>query len=557
MTIIQKHLLRILFIIIWLATSTITGYTQDFYYSNDSCKMELVNDAGITTSTEVLTISWTPSFSFVAPYEVVHLSTSDTLAHYGTNISTIIIKVSGEKHSQIEIVDAIGRIKTIPILYKRAYNWTMIWKIVALVLFLFLAYIICKKGPSKITEQEKRVSIKTAHGSKKYECATVLFADIQGFTKIAERLNQDQLIDELDRYFIYFDELVEQFSVEKIKTIGDAYMCAGGVPESDSANPIEVTLVGLGMIAYVKQRQATENGFWNIRVGINTGAVVSGLLGNKKRVFDIWGDSVNLASRMESSGMPGEVNVSGDTYMRINDYFECEHRGRMPVKYKGEVDMYFIKRLKPEYAENGSTYKPNDKLKRKMQRLKTADLEASIRDILFDVPDKTEENLFDIFSVRVDTLALSEKLDDEQYIICKVAGLLSYINMHFSKEYKGILANVSSSLRRMRLAEEQIESISKISDHTASMRLPSTIIEKIITDAHNERFGRKDFIAIEMDMERALTQKNKRKFKRKVWIKEEMNALNSIKYYTESARNLVEVNKEEQIRVINQIIHLI
>ncbi|MBR6250040.1 MAG: adenylate/guanylate cyclase domain-containing protein [Bacteroidales bacterium] len=537
-----------------------TGYTQTIYYSNDSCRMVAVSESGITTSSDVVTFSWCADSLFAAPYTIIYIADGeDTLSNYQLELPSFVVKTSLASHSEVDIVDNEGRRKVIQIAYDKPFRiplWVISY-VLLIVAVVFLYLYNRKKEMQDVPDEAMRVPIRAAHGSKKYECATVLFADIQGFTKIAERLNQDQLIDELDRYFIYFDELVDQFSVEKIKTIGDAYMCAGGVPEPDSANPIEVTLVGLGMIAYVKQRQVSENGFWNIRVGINTGAVVSGLLGNKKRVFDIWGDSVNLASRMESSGMPGEVNVSGDTYLRICDYFECEHRGRMPVKYKGEVDMYFIKRLKPEYAEPGSTYKPNDVLKRKMQRLKIADLEAYIHSLLFPSTDKLEEEFFEMFSVRLDTLALAEKLTDEQYIICKVSGLLSYISTRFVREYKSILLSVNSSLRRMRLSEDLIQSIAKIAEHTAAMRQPSSIIEQIVEDARNERFGRKDFIRIEINMGKATLQKNKRSFMRKNWFREELAALNAVQYYTESAKNLVEVDKEEQIRAMNQIIHLL
>ncbi len=559
MTFFLKHVRKFALLSYFLMSSIVAGYTQTIYYSNDSCRMEVVPEEGAVTSSDVVAFCWKADSLFSPPYTIICISDDDTIKNFQSELSSFVVDVLSATHLRVDIVDVNGRVKSVPINSVKEFVvplWLILY--VLLIVAAIFTYIYRrKKSIQEVSEDIVRMPVRTAHGSKKYECATVLFADIQGFTKIAERLNQDQLIDELDRYFIYFDELVDQFSVEKIKTIGDAYMCAGGVPEADSANPIEVTLVGLGMIAYVKQRQVSENGFWNIRVGINTGAVVSGLLGNKKRVFDIWGDSVNLASRMESSGMPGEVNVSGDTYLRICDYFECEHRGRMPVKYKGEVDMYFIKRLKPEYAEPGSTYRPNDVLKRKMQRLKMADLEAYIHSLLFPSVDRLEEEFFEIFSVRLDTLALAEKLTDEQYIICKASGLLSYVNTRFVREYKTILMNVNSSLRRMRLSEDLIQSITKIAEHTSAMRHPSSIIEQIIEDARNERFGRKDFIRIEINIAKSTLQKSKRGFMRKNWFREELAILKDVQFFTESAKNLVEVGKEEQIQAMNQIIHLL
>ena len=141
---------------------------------------------------------------------------------------------------------------------------------------------------------------------KKYQMVTVLFSDIQGFTKIAEQMNPEKLIDELDSFFYHFDSVVEKYNIEKIKTIGDAYMCAGGIPVKNRTNPIEVVLAGLEMQQYMREwhlKAEKENiKFWDIRIGIHTGAVIAGVVGQKKLSYDIWGDTVNTASRMESSG---------------------------------------------------------------------------------------------------------------------------------------------------------------------------------------------------------------------------------------------------------------
>ena len=177
----------------------------------------------------------------------------------------------------------------------------------------------------------------------KYNFVTVLFSDIQGFTRIAEEMNPEVLIDELDRFFFHFDSVVEQYNIEKIKTIGDAYMCAGGIPEKNRTNPVEVVLAAVMMQQYMSklkaEAEAEGRSFWDIRIGIHTGTVVAGVVGHKKLSYDIWGDTVNTASRMESSGEPGKINISGTTYEFVKDYFVCEHRGKMPVKYKGELDM--------------------------------------------------------------------------------------------------------------------------------------------------------------------------------------------------------------------------
>ena len=187
----------------------------------------------------------------------------------------------------------------------------------------------------------------------KYNFVTVLFSDIQGFTKIAEETNPEVLIDELDKFFFYFDSVVEKFGIEKIKTIGDAYMCAGGIPEKNRTNPVEVILAALEMKEYMNRLKETSElegmKFWDIRIGIHTGTVVAGVVGQKKLSYDIWGDTVNTASRMESSGEAGKINISGTTYEFVKEFFTCEYRGKMPVKYKGELEMYFVNGIIPGF----------------------------------------------------------------------------------------------------------------------------------------------------------------------------------------------------------------
>jgi len=152
----------------------------------------------------------------------------------------------------------------------------------------------------------------------KYNFVTVLFSDIQGFTQIAEEMNPEVLIDELDKFFFHFDSVVEKYRIEKIKTIGDAYMCAGGIPEKNRTNPVEVVMAALEMQDYMmklKEESLTRGiKYWDIRIGIHTGTVIAGVVGHKKLTYDIWGDTVNIASRMESSGEGGKINISGATW---------------------------------------------------------------------------------------------------------------------------------------------------------------------------------------------------------------------------------------------------
>ena len=186
-----------------------------------------------------------------------------------------------------------------------------------------------------------------------YKMVSIMFTDFKGFTTIASQMSPGEIVKELDACFIAFDQIIEKYErkvgrkcIEKIKTIGDGYMCAGGVPIENESNPLDMVRVALAISAYMGKRQiekqARNEPFFEIRIGINTGPVVAGVVGKKKFAYDIWGDAVNLASRLESSGEVGRVNISDETYKYVKDNFFFTNRGPINAKNKGEVDMYFV-----------------------------------------------------------------------------------------------------------------------------------------------------------------------------------------------------------------------
>ncbi len=185
--------------------------------------------------------------------------------------------------------------------------------------------------------------------AKRFDMVTVLFADFVGFTAYAETQSPENVVKELDFCFSSFDAMLSKFHIEKIKTIGDSYMCAGGVPIANISSPSDVIRCGIEMRDFIKElkkhKAENEVPFLELRIGIHTGPVVAGIVGVKKFAYDIWGDTVNTASRMESSGVPGKVNISGETYNYIKDLFNCEYRGKIPAKNKGDIDMYFVENL--------------------------------------------------------------------------------------------------------------------------------------------------------------------------------------------------------------------
>ena len=216
--------------------------------------------------------------------------------------------------------------------------------------------------PFKIAEELKA----NGHAKTKFfDQVTVMFSDFKDFTVIAQQLDHEELIAELNRCFMFFDDVCVRHNIEKIKTVGDSFMCAGGIPIKNTTNPVDVVLAAFEMrdfISRLKKEQATKGRtLWKIRIGINTGEIISGVVGKKKFAYDIWGDTVNTASRLEQASFPNKINISGSTFELVKDFFDCTPRGKIPVKHKGEIDMYFADRIKEDLSVDDEGRVPNQK----------------------------------------------------------------------------------------------------------------------------------------------------------------------------------------------------
>ncbi|HKB45003.1 MAG TPA: adenylate/guanylate cyclase domain-containing protein [Chitinophagaceae bacterium] len=231
-------------------------------------------------------------------------------------------------------------------------------------LLIFRSYLI-KRKTNKILDRQKGeiesllLNILPAEVAKElqvhghatprnYESVSVMFTDFKGFTTIADKMHPQELVEELNACFMAFDNIIEKYNLEKIKTIGDSYMCAGGIPTPDENHVFNMIKASLEIKDYIIQnnKRRGEAGLesWYLRIGIHVGPIVAGVVGKKKYAYDIWGSTVNIASRMESNGEPGKVNISSDTYELIKDKYDCIYRGKISAKNIGEIDMYFVDR---------------------------------------------------------------------------------------------------------------------------------------------------------------------------------------------------------------------
>ncbi len=416
------------------------------------------------------------------------------------------------------------------------------------------------KQVSPETAENKRLAQRR---SVKYEKATVLFADIQGFTKIVEHMNPETLIDELDRFFIHFDEVAEKYKIEKIKTIGDAYMCAGGLPEKNRTNPVEVVMAAIEMQRFMQvtghEAQKVGKDFWELRIGIHTGSVISGVIGRKKLSFDIWGDTVNIASRMESSGVASKINISGVTYQLIKDFFACEYRGKMPIKYKGETDMYFVKGILPHLSVAGHGFYPNNDFFIKLQWIRFSDLEEVVYEQMhLELPAAFKyhniQHTMDVCT-QVEVLGRAEGLSSKELLLVKTAALFHDTGFMVNPQRHELqsVRIVKEMLPHYAFSKSEIETINQLIMATESNVEPKNLMEMVLKDADLDYLGRADFVPLSIKLWEELCEFNG-KISQNEWNKKQYAFLSKHVYYTETAKKLRQVNKEIQLKKIERLL---
>lgn len=385
--------------------------------------------------------------------------------------------------------------------------------------------------------------------ARAYKTVSVVFTDFVGFTKIAERMKPTELVNRLDVYFRKFDEIIVRNNLEKIKTIGDAYMCAGGVPVRNNTNPIDAVLAALQIQDYMLKlrNQAIANGaeYWELRLGINTGEVTAGVIGSERLAYDIWGATVNQAQRMEMMGEPGRVTISGATFKFIEPYFECTFRGKVQSKSKGMIDMFTVERIKPELSVNGEGIYPNERF----QQIVNLHLYSSINYY------KAERHIMKVLErglspklhyhsiahtkdvVRaVERYALLEGVTDEGLFLLKSAA--TYHDAGFVESYEKnepIGARMAEEiLPKYGYSEQHIQLIKELIFVTQIPHKPKNKLEEIICDADLDYLGRDDFHEIADRLRRELKEHGKIDSDRQ-WDEMQVAFLNMHRYFTPTA----------------------
>ncbi len=396
--------------------------------------------------------------------------------------------------------------------------------------------------------------------TKKFKMATVLFANIDGFYKLTGDSDSQQLMDQLDEVLREFDGILKKYKIHKIKTIGDTYMAAGGIPEKNITNPIEVVLAALEMNAYLEElSDKLGEQVWHMNLGIHTGPVSANITGKKKISYDIKGDTVNIAHRVQGVGHKGKILISVMTYELVKEFFICEYYGKLPVKYKGDLEMFEVQGIRPEFSINGDGVLPNDSFGTKFKLIQFTDLQEIILDKLEkELPDylyyHNVKHTVDVVT-EVELIGWAEGIDDEEILVLKTAGLFhdaGHTIDYDEHEHYGTVM-VREMLPKYGYTEEQIDKICIVIMATKMPPQPKTLLEKIICDADLDYLGRSDMIPVSNTLYKELKEQNKIGTLND-WNKIQVKFISGHSYFTKTAQSLREVNKQKQIERIKELI---
>jgi class 3 adenylate cyclase len=399
--------------------------------------------------------------------------------------------------------------------------------------------------------------------SLKFNMATVLFADIHGFSRLVEGMDSSSVMDELDEINVEFEAIVNKFKIEKIKTIGDTYMCAGGIPVKNITNPVDVVMAAIEMRNFLEKyeikKRGMNNRIWDLKVGIHSGPVTAAISGRKKINYDIKGDTVNTASRIEAVSDSGMILISVMTYELVKEFFNCEYFGKLPVKYTDDLQMYKVKGLKPEFSVNGEGVVPNESFRIKFGLIQFTDIQEIILDKLeMDLPGylfyHNVKHTVDVVT-EVELIGWAEGCSDEEILLLKTAALFhdaGHIVAYDNHEFYGTQI-AEEMLPGFNYTPDQIDRICSIILSTKLPPKPTNLLENIICDSDLDYLGRSDFIPVSNTLYEELKAQNKMGSLND-WNKIQVKFISGHQYFTKTARSLREVNKKLQIERIQSLI---
>jgi|WetSurSiteA1Bulk_404760.scaffolds.fasta_scaffold05706_2 adenylate cyclase len=404
-------------------------------------------------------------------------------------------------------------------------------------------------------QQEKKFS------QIRYRTATVLYADVMGPEHFTSLFDTKIIVDTLDEIFIQLQQIVAKFAVKNIRTIGDTMMCIGGIPKKNITNPIEVLLAAIEMHYFMRDYQRTNETcrLWKLRIGIHTGTVVASVSGRKKPHYEVKGETVNLAARIRQFSEDGNILISATTYELVKDLFQCEYFNRMPVKYQGEIPLYTVKSIKPEFSLQGKGIIPNKRFSIRYGLIQFTNLQEIVLDKLEkELPASLYyhniKHTVDVVT-QVELIGLGEGVTDEDLLLLKTAALFhdtGHVISYDNHEYFSCLT-ARELLPEYYYTTSQIEIICELIMATQLPPNPRNKLEEIMCDADLDYLGRSDMIPVSNSLFLELKERSMIN-SLKDWNTLQMKFISGHQYFTETARNLREVNKQMQIERIRSLI---
>lgn len=400
---------------------------------------------------------------------------------------------------------------------------------------------------------------------KRIENGVVLFTDFVDFSIKAKSMKPIRLLKSLEYYFLQFDAIMHRYSLEKIKTIGDAYMAIGGVTENMEEPAIRACLAALEIRDLMRNERdiakALKRDFWEIRIGLHMGPLVAGIIGSNKISFDVWGDTVNIAARAEQGSNSGCITITSSVASNIQEYFELESRGDVPIhKRGGNIEMFYLKELKNAYCLYGEGKIASSAL-RQQCGLSPIDFEHMRNDVVNRLKALLPEDVIyhDISHTlnvekAAERYARLEGVDEDNILLLRTAALYHdtgfMLQYHHNEEFAIQMAK--SYLPRFGYSDEQIAVITDMIRATESHQEPQSLLAQIMCDADHDYLGRADYYNIANKLRLEL-ENNNQHMSDIEWIEFQLHYLVNIhRYYTETAQNIRLLGKKQRIAELQQ-----
>jgi len=395
----------------------------------------------------------------------------------------------------------------------------------------------------------------------RFNTVTILFAEIQGLSDVvATAANTSEYMDKLDDFIFRFNEIVEKYQLVKMHSIGDNFICAGGIPDKNIINPITVTLAALEMLHIVEtDAQNSDDPVWSLKIGIHTGSVTALIGGRTQSNYDMKGDTVNVTSRICSVCTENTVIISATTYEFVKELFDCLYTSALPVKYRNKLELYAVTGIKANFAADIKRYLPNDAFRIQLLLVQFSDLQEFILDQLEKGLPKhlyyhNVKHTVDVVT-ESELIGWSEGLDDSHLLLLKTAALfhdMGHIAVYVGHEERSI-EFAREILPKYRYTPEEIDTICRIIMATKLPPKPTDLLEAIICDSDLDYLGRTDFVPVSNSLYAELKVINK-SLSLNDWNKQQVKFISSHQYFTKTGRKLREVKKQEQIERIKQLI---